>query len=770
MSEMLKIILISFCFITYLSHSQINEDVSKTLVEDFQKLAESKPSDLVYLQTSKGIYETQEDVWFKGYVLDAQSFSPSIKSKTLFIQLIEDKTRKAVWEEKYEIENGFVNGHLYLNDSLQAGSYTLVAYSSYSIYKGTKELHAIRKLQLLKEIKSKPQPEFEKLDSILKFTTFPEGGDLVSGIENRIAFKAENSKRLPIEVSGKLFENNIPIIDFKTMHDGMGSFLFIPNSNNKYHIKLNEAQKDKTYYLSKIISSGKTLQLLDNTNTHLIFKVSQTADFTNETVYLRLQIRGVVYSLAMGALNKELIVKIPLKDIPQGIAEVTLFDKNLNPVAERLVYVNSDRKLNINTILDKSEFLTKEKVVLKIQVTDQNNEPVIAHLGLSVFDVLYQNKLDTKNIFTHYYLSTQLKGTIYNPTYYFNKENKNRYKALDLLLLTQGWRRYMWNDAHLKGYNKQTNSILPDSIVGKVQLERITKKHETEGQKIVMVFTSDSLKGSDIIIPDSKGVFSIYPKHLKIGEEGYVYIKPITPKPKYVIDIKDISFDIINKIRKSTPIIYPFSKEDIKNTNETFILHDEVNKLEEVLVFAKKKQVFRNKYFGVLDSLAKLDINRDFVCSKHHGIQVLNCYQHGRTSDKPVEGRTYEILLGKNQKELDETYNEIYFYGSIRKEYKYPQFTEAELLKKLNLKILKGYYGKREFYQPIYDYETVNAPFPDYRNTLFWKPNIITNEQGEAIIEFYCSDINTVFFGTIEGVSGNSLMGAEIFNFKVSKK
>ncbi len=765
-----KYIIFLFLFIIcYFNYSQVVDTKISLIANQFQDFSKKKNSDLLYLQTNKGIYETQEDIWFKGYVLDAQLFLPSENSKTLFVQLIEDKTDKTVWEEKYEIESGFVNGHLYLNDSLQVGSYTLAAYSSSSFYKDTKEFHAVRKLQILKDIKSKANLEFAKKDSILHFTTFPEGGDLVSGIQNRITFKAENAKGLPIGVSGTLYENNIPIVEFKSMHAGMGSFLFTPNSNNNYHIQLTKPQKDTIYYLPKIIHSGKTLQLLNTTKSHVIFKISQTPNLTEETIYLRIQTRGILYSVAMGTLMKELIIKIPLKDIPQGIAEVTLFNENIEPIEERLIYVNLEKKLNIKTILNKSEYVTREKTILKIKVTDQNNEPVITHLGLSVFDKLYQNKLDTKNILTHFYLSTQLQGNIYNPAYYFNEDSKNRLEALNLLLLTQGWRRYVWSEDNLKKQHIHTQPLLSDSIVGKVRLERITKKSKIEGQKMVMVYTSGSLKGKDLIMADPIGVFSINYNHLKMAEKGYLYIKPMTPeKPKYLIKINDNSFNIINKNRKKVITKYPFPKlkeETLTDDREPLIVSDEVNKLKEVVLSTKKKQVFRDKYLGTLDSLAKLDISKDYV-----GIPcgTLNCQVHPyNRSKKPVEGEVYYYVKGFKWNTNGEGVYTITSSGYMT--YKYPELTEGYLLKKFNLRMIKGYYGKREFYNPKYNEETVKDPFPDYRNTLFWKPDIITNENGEATIEFYCSDINTKFIGIIEGIDGSGLIGNKKFDFRVRK-
>ncbi len=136
-------------------YGQDNNFVADLLAQQLQNSAKNQSLDLVYLQTSKTIYETEEDVWFKGYVLDAQYFYPSGRSKTLYVQLMADKTDQVVWEKKYEIENGFVDGHLFLNSGLEEGIYTLAAYSAYSFDRGNKEFYAAKKLEIKKEISTK---------------------------------------------------------------------------------------------------------------------------------------------------------------------------------------------------------------------------------------------------------------------------------------------------------------------------------------------------------------------------------------------------------------------------------------------------------------------------------------------------------------------------------------------------------------------------------------------------------------------------------------
>jgi hypothetical protein len=752
-------------------YSQNRPAVSDQLVEQLESLSRDNVADVVYLQTSKSIYETQEDVWFKGYVLNAQYFIPSERSKTLFVQLIEDKTDQVVWERKYEIENGFVNGHLFLQDSLPDGTYNLVAYSSSSYTRNTNEFYAIKKLEILKTIAPKAFVNPVEKDSTFQFTTFPEGGNLVSGIQSTLAFKAVNSKSLPLDISGILFENNIPLLDFKSSHAGMGSFVFTPNADKKYHIQLTKPTSGEKFSLAPIYQSGKVLQLIKQTKEALTFKISQSAALYEELVYLRLQLRGLVYAIASGSLKKELIIKVPLKDIPQGIAEITLFDANAVPVAERLVYVNQEQKLSIKTELSKSDFAIREKASLKIKVTDPNGVPIVAHLGLSVYDRLYQNLTDSKNIESHYYLSTQLKGNIYNPAYYFNELNKDRQQALNSLLLTQGWRNYVWSETNLKEQGKN-NPVVFDEIKGKIRLEKPAKKAiAVLGQKGIMVFAADELKGNDLIATDSTGVFTISPSHLKKGEGGYTYLKLITPKePKYRMDIKDSSFEAINNERKIKTSHYPLPglQEGKPEVLPSFVNRPDINKLKEVLITSKKKKVFRDKYIGKLDSLARaLYVTFDYVGDP---CKILNCPIHFKnTSIKPIEGKKYDEYLGF--KWLDQNHSAYTFSGMNKNvTYHYPDLTEAELLALFNIAMVKGYYGKKVFYEAVYDEVTINDSSPDYRNTLFWKPDIITNEQGEATVDFFCSDINTVFLGNIEGVSGDGLLGAENFEFKVRKK
>ncbi len=775
MSNNTKINTVLFFLFPILILSQ-NNPLFDDLVDRLHSKTVNSTTETIYLQTSKGIYETGEDLWFKGYVLNSQHLSPSTQSKTLYVQLIENKTDKTVWQEKYEIENGFVDGHIYVQDSLQNGSYTLSAYTPHSFYDDKQPIKSIRRLEIVKNITNYHQT---KKDSILieegkeqkiDFQLFPEGGHLVSGIDNKIAFKSVDTKGNPKAISGTLYENDKPIKTFTSVHTGMGSFVFIPNNNSRYHIALDSTQTKKQYTLPNIKPKGFVLQLLNNTKDALILKVSKNTDQNKETVYIRVQIRGVVYSIAKAVIEKERIVKTPLNDVPQGIVEVTLFDQNLKPLAERLVYVNQDKRLHIKTILDKGEYYTRSNVKLKLKVTDQNNNPIIAHLGMSVFDNYYDNPKDSKTIENHYHLSTQLKGRFYNPNYYFNPQNKNRKQALDLLLLTQGWRAYEWTEANLDKKPLNKRPIINDTITGKLYA-RNKKAQNVLSNQYVMSFTADKQSDKTLIEVDSIGRFTVFPEYIQTAKRGYLYLKLLLNDPKNKIDItiNDPSFATINRLRKQKALsCYPKPqklKPQIKQGLRPFTLANDVNKLEEVIVTGKKKRIFRDKYMGTLDSLAKLDMNTDYVCVS----KILNCevHQNHSRNTKPIEGESYQKYIGFKWNS-DRTAFTV--QRKLTFTYQYPVLTEEELLKKFNLASIKGYYGKRIYYVPVYDKTEQTDEFPDYRNTLFWKPDIITNEKGEIEIEFSTSDINSKFIGIIEGVSGEGQLGRQIFEFNVKKK
>ena len=729
--------------------------------------------ELTYLQTDKGIYETGEDLWFKSYIFDRSTLSLSGAGRTLFVEML-DSSDSIVWQEKYPILSGISDGHVYLDKNLRPGDYRIHAYTKYSFTADTLRPYHPKVIRIVKNITEKghaKDSETERKVSRLSF--FPEGGSLIDGVAAKVAFKGTDKKGMPANVKGELREDGRRIARLESLHDGMGMFMLLPHKGSRYTAVLDDGTE---YDFPDVESSGLSLHLRKQTDEYMEFLLSQQKGAAPQRIRLEGKMRGVKYCMAEGTLNEILKVKIPVSEFPlQGIAEFTLYDNNGLPVAERLVYLNPKRKLNIEIRTDKERYATREKGKVSVRVSDEHGKPVVAHLGLSIFDASYINEAVPENMLSYCMLSSEIRGNIHNPAYYFNEGNKDRLRSLDLLLLTQGWRRYVWENFD---DTKEPVIFLSDKILGRQTVRNEDMKGKIgNSEQILQVFGPDN--DNFFVSTDSLGYFSISTEQMQHLRGGYIYVKSFLERDKFkpFIDFKE-TFRTSDSIRSGCRNYVPFIK-DTEDMRQPLMDYPVVSKdssilLSEVTVKGNKGRVFRDKFMGRLDSLAQEDFG-PWVCSHgwlenykegythHHDSRYCpNVVDDGEPRSKPVIGKKYHIMKA-----------EYYGNGTFKPidsrfvTYEGPLYTEEELLEMNNIWRIKGYYGKREFYKP--EETDMLLPMPDARNVLMWKPDIITDENGCAEVEFFCSDINTGFVGVIEGTDGTGSLGTSQCEFRVMK-
>ena len=752
--------------------------VGHTFTCHSQEETPSECRELLYLQTDKGIYETGEDLWFKTYTLDAQSLALSDRSKTLFVEMLNAKD-SIVWQEKYPILSGIAGGHIYVNKDLKEGDYRIHAYTRFSFLNDTLRPVYPKKIRVIKSIayKGTNSPQ-EKDQPVARFSFFPEGGYLIDGIPTKVAFKALDAKGMPAKVAGRLLENGKDIAKLESVHDGMGFVFILPIKGASYKAVLSDGRE---FPFAEVVSSGLSVHLRKQTDEYLEFLLSQPKGAAAQAIKLEGKMRGGLCCTATGTLSERLKIRIPLKEFPmQGIAEFTLYNADGQPMAERLVYIHPERKLHIELNTDSARYFTRGKGKLNVKVTDEAGNPVQAHLGLSIFDRAYQNELNPENMLSYCYLSTEIKGNIHNPAYYFDSNNKDRQAALDLLLLTQGWRRYVWEKADTA---MLADCFLSDEIKGKQIIGKKKQKELANGGQLIQV-SGPSTK-SQFIIVDSLGRFTVSTDQMIALRGGYVYLKPMLDKDEYKPSIVvEESFYKADSLRKSCQSFFACMNPSLVVSDLALdypvISQDSSILLSEITVTGKKGRIFRDKMMGRLDSLAQISIGVSWVCGcksdcgtflndykgySHHPIGCPGAPPKKRVP--PVIGETYALIkyepVGKkggwNDGWIITAMDHVTYQGE--------EFTEEELLRMNNLWRVKGYYGTREFYQP--DELDVQSPLPDARNVLLWKPDIITDEKGEAEVEFFCSDTNTNFMGVIEGTDGIGNIGTSRCEFRVLK-
>ena len=730
--------------------------------------------ELVYLQTDKGIYETGEDLWFKTYVMDAQSLALSERSKTLFVEMLNARD-SIVWQEKYPILSGIAEGHMYIDKDLKEGDYRIHAYTRFSFLNDTLRPVYPKKIRVVKSIayKGTDSPQDEDRP-VVRLSFFPEGGDLIDGIPTKVAFKAWDGKGMPAKVKGVLQENGKEIARLETVHDGMGFVFILPRKESSYKVVLDDGRE---FPFAEVTASGLSIHLRKQTDEYLEFHLSQSKGTATQTVKLEGRMRGKLCCMATGTLRERLKVRIPLKEFTmQGIAEFTLYNADGQPMAERLVYVHPERKLHIELNTDSARYFTRGKGKLNVKVTDEAGKPVQAHLGLSIFDGAYQNELNPENMLSYCLLSTEIKGNIHNPAYYFDGNNKDRLSALDLLLLTQGWRRYVWEKADTA---MLADCFLSDEIRGRQILGKKKKRKELGNGEQLLQVSGPNAENRFVLI-DSLGKF-VVPTDLMLGlRGGYVYLKPMLDKDEYKPSvIVEETFGKADSLRKSCQSYFPYMNPSQVlselQIDYPIISQDSSILLSEITVTGKKGRIFRDKMMGRLDSLAQMNLNSVYVCTScglllnyradyqgHHAVGI--CPAKGRK--QPINGKSYPIAKYQHYSPSGGA-TPFIVIDEHKVVYEGPVYTEEELLRMNNLWRVKGYYGTREFYQP--DELDMQSPMPDARNVLLWKPDIVTDEKGEAEVEFFCSDINTSFVGVMEGTDGLGNLGTSQCEFRVLK-
>ena len=741
-----------------------------TIVATFQFVAAAQ--DFVYILPSKEIAETGEDLWFKAYLMDRQTFALSDKSQTLYLQ-IRSASDSVVWSEKYPLVGGRGNGHIYVGDDWPQGDYFLEGYTRTSFTADTTQALRPRRIRVVEQVGQMDDISARAVsdDSVQKSTTkhrfdlFPEGGCLTDGINTVVAFKATYGNGLPEEVSGKVLEDGEQIADIHCVHDGMGSFVVTPQLGKKYEVVLDDG---RTYPFPEIERSGLSLRVTRNTSSGITLLVS-ASDTVPHSFTIVSKLNGIHCSNASGIVKGKQIVRLPMALFPfQGIVEITLQNADGQPVAERLVYVNPDVRLNISATTNEDRYHCRDVGKVRLQVTDTAGRPVKAELAVSIFDKAYLYLPGHENILSHSHLSEQIRGNIFNPTYYFDTKNDDRLQALDLLLMTQGWRRYVWAQEPTIAH-----PLLADGVSGR------DIKHKFQFIKAL------SPQGDTcLIMSDTAGFFEIEPSLMNLMR-GNIYLQPMLKKPRPKLALVS-PFDTINVYRQGRSR-YLTQNHFLETENgEQFVCSDDkVILLEDVVVKAKRGSTYRDKVTGFLDSLAILESGA-WVCDHGYGSKYLNNYygySHHPEGSPMQDAMNIHGIEGKRlTPKRGEVYRLIKYYrddsngrwyvnmSDPPRDIKYtgPQYTEEQLLSMYGMWKAQGYYPKREFYQP--DSFDLASSSPDPRNLLQWQPAVMTDDNGVAEITFAASDVNTEFIGIVEAIDGSGLMGCQTFTFRVLKK
>ncbi len=274
----------------------------------------------------------------------------------------------------------------------------------------------------------------------------PEGGNLVAGIQTRVAFKAIAEDGLGARVSGKIYNSkHEEVTTFVSMYMGMGSFIITPVANETYTANITlPGGKIKTYPLPQVKKSGTVLNINDSRDS-LAVTLKQTEGMGAVTYYLTAQSRGVMcYAQPLSFEGNIKTIMVAKSLFPTGVARFSILNKDAQPLNERIVYIDHHDNLQITIKPNQQNYAARDSIALAIKVTDRAGKPVQGSFSVAVTDN-EQAPVDSNanNLITLLLLTSDLKGNVEHPQYYLQNTLQAK-QALDNLMLTQGWIGYDW--------------------------------------------------------------------------------------------------------------------------------------------------------------------------------------------------------------------------------------------------------------------------------------------------------------------------------------
>ena len=656
---------------------------------------------------------------------------------------------------------------------------------------------------------------------------FPEGGNLVEGTFCKVAFKALKRDGTSESISGEIVDESGTIItSAETFYAGMGVFTFIPSMEKRYFLQCrNENGLEKQFELPKVDLRAYALTV-SKRNKMLLIGVRKSEHNPEIPCYLLGHNRGMVFHFSsLNNINEPIV--FPEESLPAGVLQFILFDEQMNPLSERLVFSKNYDTAKVEFQTDKAVYEKRDKVVATLSFGD--NSPSLGNegeqslspspleragvmLSVSITDDRDIAVDSTTTILSSLLLSSELKGYIENPAYYL-QDNIESATALDYLMLTHGWRRYNIPEV-VKGNPAYPQLPFQESqqISGKVKTLALSRP-VADSEILIMVkdgdfgITTTDEKGifsyADFEYPDSTSYFiqalnkkgsnnvelvlneETFPKPVRApqslhltptlskGEgEGIAtdaFIEKSEQRAKYDEDIRII---YLNEVEVTAP--------RIERKDETR-LQFWANRYSDVTI--RRQEIERNAFLYVSEVLRRIPGIQ--ISSINGEVFIRGAQPYVLINGIPVEN-PWETLNINDVESIDVFKNTGAAMFGVRGANGVINITTrrgiddiSELNRFLDRQAINytiytplGYQKPVEFYSPQYEtLEAKHLSIPDYRTTIYWKPDIVISEEtGETTFEFYTSDFPTTYSVVIEGITTEGQLIRQVEKINITEK
>lgn len=644
---------------------------------------------------------------------------------------------------------------------------------------------------------------------------FPEGGDFVAGLSKKVAFKAVGSDGHGQSVTGNVVDQQgTEVATVADTHAGMGYFTMVPEAGNTYTANLTfKNGESRSYPLPPVVDQGINVTVLKSDTGQLQLAIVANSAYFNsnkdKAFYLIAQANGILCYAAQATLrNESILVNLPKERFPTGIAQLTLFDAAGKPLSERLVFVETIKPLDIAISSDKAEYAAKQLVQLGLKV-ENNGTPTTGSYSIAVVDetkVPYEESKET-SILSNLLLTSDLKGYVEAPNYYFTEPDEQKRNALDALLLTQGYRRFSYADILADKFPQV--HFFPEQGIELSGVLRLNNGKPVVNGGLLLSIPDRSFRKDTYTDENGRFVFQdlVFTDSARVtinarGNDNYRNMV-INVDPTRFPGIDTTAYradDVLNIDQQLAGYL-----DNSRNEYRTSIL------LEEVEVTASVKPSFSHKDYSAISGLGMADhqINADRLKGCNNLIMCLQTALTGITYDAQsqlffitrdynaggripvqffVNGMAMDVPALNGIMPTDVEGIEIFLrdeLGTVSRMYqnngvvsiytkkveKAPRMSLSQiesLLPKSNIVDLTplGYIEARKFYVPKYDTPERRA-VNDIRTTIYWNPDVKTGEDGAAKLDFYNADGTGSYRVVVEGVDAQGNIGRAVYRYTV---
>ena len=797
------------------------------------------PQEKVYLHFDNTGYFMGETIWFKAYVVNPINNRPNVLSKVLYVELLTPEGR-VVQSQKLKIENGQCNGQFSLAQLLHPGFYEVRAYTALMLnwkecpvfsrvfpifnapqtegegmYENPRML-GLPRSERLPEMRDK-RPSMEKIN--LHF--FPEGGNLIEGCFSNVAFKATDSKGNPISIQGSIYnDRHEKLVALNVIHDGMGQFSFIPQKGENYYAEIFINGTLQRFNLPQAEPQGYSMSIDNLSSEQLTILLTRNeASDTTRALALTGMSRGKItlFEPIVWQGKSTFALSFNKKDMSEGVNQFTLFDTQGHIYAERLVFIPPSQSVHFSLESNKKDFQPKEKVEMKFKLTDTQGRPVRTMFSLAVRDDATETPSNGAygTIAANLLLGSEVKGYIHDIDYYFEADDSLHRTALDLLLCTQGWRRYDWKQMsepqnfHVK-YPAEEGLVIMGDLTStfrnraKDGVEMKVFLYNGNGERRVGSCRTDSLGRFAFLAEDFIGRWIMHMQTYendKLKEMNVNLKKVEAPQARFYNQTETILYNRKSKnrtevvtidtlrliqeqnrqqwenllptvkvesskewqsrfVRQWNNIIYDMEDERIRmdETGEHYLenFYDWLEDNNPFFTYTPNDSGLTARYKGrpVCFFISRIGTGK-WLTNNDVSINVYDLSISDVEAIAISDKSNAELAMSRFGYETDSIKGSDAVIISLFVRNDYFRYKDKRGHRRTKI---QGYSPAVQFYMPDYSYTDLPNE-KDFRRTLYWAPYVTTNEEGEVVVRFYNNETckrmkisaTTITFGGVMG-------------------